>query len=399
MFQDVNDDSYNSAFDAPRDDNPLRILLVEDNRADAALVQGYLQQGLSLPFILEATDALAGTIRLLDSVAFDLILLDLTLSDSSGLETFGGVDRHCNGTPIVVLSGESDSELAVEAVRRGAQDYVRKSELNADTLGLHVRFAIERNCRVRAESQLTAAREQIRIARRLQRDLFPATAPVIEGFDIAGRAWTAEHACGDYFDFIRRDNGSLGLVVGDVSGHGLGAALKMVESRAALHTAWEYESDLNRLIGRVNAVFRNDELTNHATLFLTLFIGRLDPAASTLQFASAGHPAFRLDSAGSVERLQCTSLPVGLMSAENIGQCDSIQLNPDDIIVIPTDGFFEAGVVSRRILGIKGMMKVVRRHRERSAADILTAMYRAARDCAAGHRQEDDMAAIVVKGT
>ena len=159
---------------------PLRFLLIEDCGIDAHLVQTHLKSGLNAPLLVEHVENVSHATRLLGAERFDLVLLDLTLPDSAGLATFRTIFEHAEGDAILILSNRDDRELAVEAVRGGAQDYILKGELGAQTLGLAVQFAMERNKRIKAECELDKTRAQIRLARRLQKGLYPPAAPVIK---------------------------------------------------------------------------------------------------------------------------------------------------------------------------------------------------------------------------
>lgn len=378
-------------------DHGLRFLLVEDSATDAYLVQTYLNQGLHTAVSVHHVETVAEAIESLERHRFDLVLLDLTLPDSAGIATFYSIFAQAENVPILILSGDEGDDLAVIAVRDGAQDYMLKGELSAHTLGLEVRFAMERNKRLTAERQLDVAHEQIRIARQLQKKLYPRSAPQVEGFDIAGYAWAAEHACGDYFDFLPMQDGTVGIVVGDVSGHGLGPALKMVETRAALHAFSQYEHNLGKLIAAVHRVFCGGENLMQRGLFLTLFIGRLDAANRILHYSSAGHQAFQLTAAGDVRVSVIMDYPIGIVDEMGAEKDQQFSLENGDIVVIPTDGFYEVGARQSELFGVERMLAVVHQHRCQSAADIVRAMYDAARNHVPGTAQEDDMAAIVIK--
>lgn len=375
----------------------LNLMLVEDSPADARLVQHHLKRGLIAEFAVKHVESVSEAIGCLENARFDLILLDLNLPDSTGLKTFYSVFEKANGCPILIMSGNDDSELAVIAVRDGAQDYILKGDIGPVAMGREVRFAIERNNRISLERQLEGAHEQIRVARRLQKGLYPRNAPKVEGFDIGGHAWAAEHACGDYFDFLPMSQGTIGVVVGDVSGHGLGPALKMVETRAALHAFSEYEDDLGKLIDGVHRVFCGGQKFEAIGLFVTLFLGRLNPVTRVLQYSSAGHPAFHLTASGDVRTTETMDYPIGLVDNMSGEETREIRLNSGDIIVIPTDGFYEAGAGRSALLGVDGMMSVVRSHRNETAEEIVKAMYKTSRNHLRGQPQEDDMAAIVIK--
>lgn len=376
---------------------PLQFLLVEENAADAHLVQLYLNHGLPASFSIKHASSLGAALQMLTAHHFDLVLLNLTLPDSNGLPTFHAVSERARNDAILILSGHEDGEIAIEAVRGGAQNYILKGEFSPSTLAREVRFALERNKRMSAERELHQARDQIKIARKLQKGLYPQTAPEVAGFDIAGRAWAAEHACGDYFDFVPMNNDTLGIVVGDVSGHGLGPALKMVEARAALHAFTQYEDNLNHLMSGVHRIFCSGQKFDARGLFLTLFLGRLDPQTRSLHFASAGQPAFHMNSKGEFSLLEATDFPIGLVDRMSGEASRQVQLKTGDLVIIPTDGFYEAGANIRNLFGIDRMLDVVRTHRDQTAQDIIQAMFQAAQAHTRDRPQEDDMTAVVMK--
>jgi len=123
----------------------IKVLLVEDNLGDARLFQESLAEVPGAPFDVELADRLAGALARLGHPGIDVILLDLTLPDSQGLETVLKVREQANGVPIVVLSGLEDEALAVQAVREGAQDYLIKRKVDGASLSRAIRYAIERH--------------------------------------------------------------------------------------------------------------------------------------------------------------------------------------------------------------------------------------------------------------
>jgi len=378
-------------------DDVLKLLLIESSDSDAHMVQVYLRTGLDANFTIERRSSVTDAVDVLCEEQFDLVLLDLMLPDSTGMETFHAVVANAPDSAILILSGNDDHELALEAVRMGAQDLIHKADLNASTLGREVSLVLERFNVVRTERALRAAEDQIRLARQLQRGLYPQSAPDLAGFDIAGHAWAAEHACGDYFDFVPMKDGALGIAVGDVSGHGLSAALKMVEARATLHALSGYEHNLDQLLCGIHRVFSSGPQYNTRCLFLTLFLARLDETTRRLTYAAAGHPAFHLTAAGDVHRLDPTDFPIGIAEEMTCEGAREVLLNPGDILVIPTDGLYEVGANDGNAFGVVRMLDVVREYRHESANDIITAMYQAARDHMPALKQEDDMSAVVIK--
>jgi signal transduction histidine kinase len=122
----------------------LKILLIEDNLAEARLLQEFIKLTKSQNFSLVHVQKLQDGIKQLNSEKYDVILLDLTLSDSQGLSSIPQLLQQNPSNPIIVLTNTNDEELAIEAVRQGAQDYLVKRHVNPDTLVRSVRYAIER---------------------------------------------------------------------------------------------------------------------------------------------------------------------------------------------------------------------------------------------------------------
>jgi signal transduction histidine kinase len=122
----------------------VKILLIEDNLAEARLLQEFLKQAQSKEFSLVHVQRLRDAFAELSQQIYDVILLDLTLPDSQGLSSLPLLISHAPSTPIVVLTNTNDEELAIEAVRQGAQDYLVKRQVNPDVLVRAVRYAIER---------------------------------------------------------------------------------------------------------------------------------------------------------------------------------------------------------------------------------------------------------------
>jgi two-component system sensor histidine kinase/response regulator len=120
------------------------ILLLEDNSGDAYLIEQQLGELDDFEFEIVEAQYLEDAIALLQKRHFDAILLDLMLPDSQGLETFFEIDRQAPGTAIIVISAMSEKDLAIQAVRQGAQDYIAKGKIQSSTLGKTIQYAIER---------------------------------------------------------------------------------------------------------------------------------------------------------------------------------------------------------------------------------------------------------------
>jgi PAS domain S-box-containing protein len=137
----------------------ITVLLVEDSPGDARLILELLREAATYDFELERVDRLEGAIDRLRRTGIDAVLLDLGLPDSQGIDTFARTQHGSRGEPIIVISGVDDERLALEAVRRGAQDYLVKGRIDAQLLAKVICYAIERK---RAEAALTLSEAHYR---------------------------------------------------------------------------------------------------------------------------------------------------------------------------------------------------------------------------------------------
>src|SRR5207244_4491644 len=136
-------------------------------------------------------------------------------------------------------------------------------------------------------------------SRKIDPNLFPAAPLPPAGFDISGVSCPAEATGGDYFDYIPMRDGGLGVVIGDVSGHGFGPALLMAELRAYLRAFLLTRTDVGEIVGLLNRALADDAPEGH---FATLLLARLDPSSRSLVYASAGHlPGYLFSPAGEVK--------------------------------------------------------------------------------------------------
>jgi serine phosphatase RsbU (regulator of sigma subunit) len=373
-------------------------LLIEDNRGDARLIQEYLGEVEGLAFRLEHADRLAAGLERLARGGIDVVLLDLSLPDSRGLDTFVRLHAAAPEVPVVVLTGFNDEILAIKAVQEGAEDYLVKGSVTSSLLARSLRYAIERGRRRQAEKALREANEQLRAAREIQQRLFPASAPCLPGLDIAGASFPAEATGGDYFDYIPLPDGSLGVVVSDVTGHGLGPALVMASTRAYLRALTQIHSDVATVLKLANRVLATDVGNDR---FVTLLLARLDPLSRTLTYANAGHHAgYVLDSLGQVKRqLGSTSIPLGVLPDENFPAGEPVRLVPGDMVVLLTDGVVEARSPDNTPFGTQRVFEIVRHYRDDPPWLLVTNLYHAVRAFTHNAPQVDDITAVVIKVT
>ena len=373
----------------------IRILLVEDDPDDVWIMRGLLGDRWDGPFELVHIDLLSTGLKHAAENDFDVILLDLSLPDSRGLETFFKM-KACVGesVPIVVLSGYDDETTAVKAVQAGAQDYLVKGQVDDNVLIRSIRYAIERSRRHDAERELRDTSEEFRAAQEIQQRLYPTTAPTLEGFDIAGALYPATATAGDYYDYIPMLEHCLGIVVGDVSGHGMGPALLMSETRACLRTLAQAYFDVGDILTRANRVLAADTNDFH---FVTLAMGRIDPLTHTFVYASAGQQGHLLHAGNKVTVLESTSLPLGINEDTVIPTAPPLQLASGEIITFFTDGVFEAESLGGVRFGIQRALEAIRSERNKPASEIVDLLHKEIVSFSRHSTQRDDIALVIVK--
>jgi phosphoserine phosphatase RsbU/P len=377
-------------------DKHVKILLVEDDPDDVWVMRNLLADRWDAPFDLAQVELLAAAIERCREDVFDVILLDLSLPDSHGLETFYTLQAHAGDVPIVVLSGQDDERIAVKAVQAGAQDYLVKGQVNDLLLARSIRYAIERGRRHRAEEVMRDTSEEFRAAQEIQQRLYPAQAPVLAGFDIAGALFPAKATAGDYFDYIPMLDGCLGLVLGDVSSHGMGPALLMSETRACLRTLAQAQSDVGEILTRTNRVLAADTSDFH---FVTLAMARLDPRDRSMVYASAGQRGYLLHSGIDATILDSTSLPLGVRGDTVVPTATPITLQPGELLTFFTDGVAEAESSGRVRFGVARALQVIRSEREKPAAQIIEALHQQVLGFCRSQPPADDITIVIAKVT
>jgi sigma-B regulation protein RsbU (phosphoserine phosphatase) len=239
------------------------------------------------------------------------------------------------------------------------------------------------------------AEHELEIAREVQAKLLPQRAPVFESLDYAGICIQARQVGGDYYDFFYLGPGRLGLVLADVSGKGISAALLMASLQASLrsHYAWAPE-DLPRILHAVNRTFFESTETSR---YATLFFGIYDEASALLRYANCGHlPPVLLGADGSLQRLTSTAPVIGLFED---WRCEirEVQLERGDTLAIFSDGVVEALDVSDEEFGEERLVDLLRQHKSLSADLIVkTVVDEVQRH--SGPTPSDDFTLIVARG-
>ncbi len=236
---------------------------------------------------------------------------------------------------------------------------------------------------------------QLQIVNELQQNLLK-TEISLPGYDIAGASYPAVKANGDYLDFIEMKNGSIGIVIADVCGHGIGAAIIMAETRAYLKIIAQTENDPGNILTHINKELAVDLDINH---FVTLIFGRLDPKTNSFVYANAGHlPIYLLDETGNVKQtMMSNGIPLGIVGDFKYITSEEVVLQTKDILVFLTDGIVEAKTDEEIELGLEGALEIIKRYQYLGSKQIIENIYNEVKTFTNNQIQEDDITSIICK--
>lgn len=242
-------------------------------------------------------------------------------------------------------------------------------------------------------------RDSLALAQEVQQNLLPAAPPVIPGFDIAGLSDYCDETGGDYYDFLPLPEvgpGAVAVMIGDVAGHGIAAALLMTTVRALLRSRAPLPGQLARLTGEVNRQLCRDA---HAGRFMTLFVAALDAEARRIHWVGAGHdPGFIYFPHGNTfQEIAGTDIPLGVDPDWQYHELSHVGWTPGTVMLLGTDGIWETRDPSGAMFGKDRLREVIRANADRPAADIAAAVTAALRRFRGRRPAVDDVTLVVVR--
>jgi serine phosphatase RsbU (regulator of sigma subunit) len=238
-------------------------------------------------------------------------------------------------------------------------------------------------------------KRDLEIAREIQSWLMPSSPPEVPGFEIAFATRPANTVAGDYYDAFFRENGRLLVVVADVAGKSVPAALLTATLQASLRTLAALPGSLPELVSRVNHYACEQSLQGRR--FTTGFLAEIDPGTGCITYVNAGHnwPVLRRAN-GAIERLEAGGLPLGIMAAAPY-QCGTTELHSGDLILIFTDGLVEAENERAEEYGENRMLPVMQGLHNATANEALKRVMSAVDAFVGLTRQHDDITCLVLR--
>jgi sigma-B regulation protein RsbU (phosphoserine phosphatase) len=290
--------------------------------------------------------------------------------------------------------GETRTVGVINLIGRTGNDGFSAGDIKLlSAIASQIGAAVENNRLIEESLRQQRLERELELAHDLQLKLLPAVEQ-FEGYaQVAARCVPAESVGGDFYHLFRLPNGRLGVLIGDVSSHGFGAALIMALtiSAVAIHAS-EGDAPAEVLHRTHRAVI--DELEN-TEMYLTLFYGVIDPAAGTLAYSNAGHShAFRVTGAGEAQRLDVTDPPFGIVDRDTYGETSVPWMSGEDMLFLFTDGLSDA-LDAGEIEGERVLVDEAVRLRAEAPEVVIERLFVRAGE--ATHVPPDDRTAVVVR--
>src|SRR5215471_4701406 len=311
--------------------------------------------------------------------SFDLILTDLnytrdTTSGKEGMDLLASLEEQGNTVPVVVMTAWGNVDLAVEAMRRGACDFVQKPWDNNRLLAT-----------IRKQAEPVRLRKsELEIAANVQQKLFPRKLRRLASLDYAGHCVPAREVGGDYYDFLDVSGNSIGFVLGDVSGKGVPAALLMANLQACFRS--QAPSSLERPAGVLAMVNKHFFDSTAAERFATLVFAVYNERTRRVRYVNCAHcPPLLLRSSGEIERLGSTATMLGAFEHWQCGEAE-VDLRQGDTLLLYSDGVSEAGVESGEEFGEERLIHTLRVNQGVPAEALVQSLVNDVSEFSAGSR-------------
>jgi sigma-B regulation protein RsbU (phosphoserine phosphatase) len=324
------------------------ILVVDDAPANLQIVRSILKDD----FMIRVATSGAKALDLAKAIPQpDLILLDVEMPEMDGYEVccILKATLEAKDIPVIFLTGKTETDDETKGFEVGAVDYIHKPFSPAVVKARVHTHLVLREAREQLARQLLFINSELEMAREIQLSILPQEIPRIKGLEITARYLPMSSVAGDFYDFILVDEKHLGILVADVSGHGLAAALIASMLQVALAAQSSHASDPGRVLAGLNQSLCG-KFKHH---FVTAVYVFMDLEKKSVSYAGAGHPPLLLwrASTGSASEVVQNGLLLGLFPDQTYSVIE-VPVEPGDKVVLYTDGIVETESPSEQEFGL-----------------------------------------------
>ena len=338
-----------------------KVLVVDDEEAVEPMFRQRMRReirGGQYEFVFARSGIEA--MQLLDASSdIDMVITDINMPEMDGLELLEQINGGKLDLRSVILSAYGDMSNIRSAMNHGAFDFITKP-VDFDDLRVTIARTLENIERWREASashdELVSLHRELELANEMQQMIVPGEFPLHDRYEVFGRMRPARNVGGDFFDVLWLDDRNVGLVVADVSGKGVPAALMMMSSRTLLKGVASNVRDPGEVLGLVNDMLCDG---NRLNMFVSVFYGVYDIESGVLRYANAGHNSPLLEGKGMVSELNLTNgVVLGLRPGCDF-KSDELQLSEGDTVVLFTDGVSEAEDAESEAFGMERFSQVL----------------------------------------
>ncbi len=371
-----------------------RLLIVDDELSNLQKLRRTFVEDFQIQQALSGEEALG----LIGRQPFEVIITDQKMPGMTGVELLSRSLIACPESIRIILTGYTEVDYLMDAINQGQVHRYITKPWEPFALRQTVLQDLE-HFRLKRENHLLE--EQLRIARQVQRHLFPQTLPPLGGLDYSGICRSAGQVGGDYYDFLKLSDHLLCLAIGDISGKGISAALLMASLQALFRSHVPHRKQaLSEMLSTINRLLCS--LTD-GSKFATFFCAVYDDSTRQLTWVNAGHnppliwrrgaPA---ESAENPLFLQASGTFLG-MFLDAVYEQRVCRLEPGDVLLLYTDGVTEAHDREGSEFGESRLIESLRRHAELPSRELQDAIVQDVLDFAGDDPLEDDLTLVVAK--
>ncbi len=371
------------------------VLVVDDATANLQVVHSLLKDDFKIRVATSGAKALA---LVKDKPQPDLILLDVAMPEMDGYEVCAILKAtpESRDIPVIFLTGKTETDDETKGFEAGAVDYIHKPFSPAVVKARVHTHLVLREAREQLARQLLSINNELEMAREIQLSILPHDIPKILGLEIAARYLPMTSVAGDFYDFIIADEKHLGILVADVSGHGLPAALIASMLKAALSAQSAHACDPGRVLSGLNQSLCGKFQRHFATgayVFMNM-------EKKFMSYAAAGHPPLLLwrTSTGLASEVLENGLPLGLLPEATYSAVE-VPVEPGDKVILYTDGIPETTSPSEQEFGadlLKGFLESNHNLAADMFADLLLDELSGWSEHPKGQGQQDDITLLVI---
>jgi phosphoserine phosphatase RsbU/P len=371
------------------------VLVVDDATTNIQIVHSMLKDDYKIRVATSGAKALdLAKVKPLP----DLILLDVAMPEMDGYEVCAilKATAEIRDIPVIFLTGKKEADDETKGFEVGAVDYIHKPFSPAVVKARVHTHLLLREAREQLARQLSHINNEMEMARQIQLSILPQRTPKINGLEIASRYIPMNSVAGDFYDFILVDEKHVGILVADVSGHGLPAALIASMLKVALSAQSAQASDPARVLAGLNQSLCGKFINQFATAVYVF----VDMEKSSISYAGAGHPPLLLwrTSSESASEVLDNGLPLGLLPG-GAYSASEIPIEVGDKVVLYTDGIPETRSPSEQEFGLdlfKGFLEANHDLGAERFADSFLAELSGWSEHPQGQEQEDDLTLMVI---